>query len=216
MDFSSVDTQLVANLALMLLIGMGPKIALVPFLDMTKNLDAQKKKEVGTKMVMIATITALVLFGIGHFLMRLLHISGGAIGVAGGIILLILALQMFASPGKKHEEKEDVSLIDHHQIAIYPLAIPYLLNPVGIAVLIVASSKVENIMGVGIVVGLVLAVALLDLLVFRNMDKLSKRLTPTKLIISEVVFGILLAALAVELVVKGLGSLGVLDLPAHH
>ena len=36
MDFSSIDTELVAKLLLLLLIGLGPKIALVPFLDKTK------------------------------------------------------------------------------------------------------------------------------------------------------------------------------------
>ncbi|MEM7170406.1 MAG: MarC family protein [Pseudomonadota bacterium] len=215
MDFSEVNAELAVNLALLLLIGVGPKIALVPFLEKTKHLDAAQQRQVGTKMVVTAVITALILFACGALLMRLLHISGGAVSVAGGIVLLLLALKMTAGPVKEDESLSD-SPIDHHQLAIYPLAIPYLLNPVGIAVLIVASGRVESIMGAALVVGLVLAVGVLDLLVFRNADKLSKRMSPTTLVVSEIVFGILLTALAVELMVSGLGTLGIIEPVSHH
>jgi len=215
MDLSAVTPQMIVNLALLLLIGMGPKIALVPFLEKTKHLDAQQQREVGTKMVKTAVVTALVLFAAGALLMRLLHISSGAVSIAGGIVLLLLALKMVSGSGKEKEELAE-SPVDHHEMAVYPLAIPYLLNPVGIAVLIVVSGKVESILAGAVVVGLVLLVGALDWVVFRNIDKLSKRLNPTTLIISEIVFGILLMALAVELVVWGLGKFGIIELIAHH
>ena len=214
MELSPVTLATVTNLLLLLLIGMGPKIALVPFLEKTKHLDAERQREVGTRMVKTAVVTALILFASGALLMRLLHISGGAVSVAGGIVLLILALKMASGMDDKKEEASD-SPIDHHQMAIYPLAIPYLLNPVGIAVLIIASSRVESVLAVIVVVALVLLVGAFDWLVFRNIDKLSKRLNPTSLIISEVVFGILLTALAVELVVRGLVGLGILEAAVH-
>jgi multiple antibiotic resistance protein len=210
MDFSVVNIELVVNLSLFLLIGMGPKIALVPFLEKTKHLDAQRQREVGVRMVKVAVFTALILFVVGALLMRLLHLSSGAVSIAGGIVLLILALKMVTSPGKGSEAPTD-SPVDHHEMAIYPLAIPYLLNPAGIAVLIIASSKVESLFGAAIVVGLILLVGILDLLVFRNMDKISRRLNPTTLIISEVVFGVLLTALAIELMVFGLAGFGIIQ-----
>ena len=118
-------------------------------------------------MVRTAVITALILFACGALLMRLLHISGGAVSVAGGIVLLILALRMALGVDEKKEEEASDSPIDHHQMAIYPLAIPYLLNPVGIAVLIVASSRVESVLAGAVVVGLVLLIGAFDWLVFR-------------------------------------------------
>jgi small neutral amino acid transporter SnatA (MarC family) len=54
-----------------------------------------------------------------------------------------------------------------------------------------------------------------DYLIFANIDKLSKRLNPVGLIISEVVFGILLTAVAVQLIVYGLGALGIIA-ASHH
>jgi small neutral amino acid transporter SnatA (MarC family) len=54
-----------------------------------------------------------------------------------GIILAILAINMVAGPGKKVVEEIGVQE-DPERIAVYPLAIPYLLNPVGITILIIA------------------------------------------------------------------------------
>ena len=210
MDFSVIDTALVAKLLLLLLIGMGPKIALVPFLEKTKNFDAETQRAVGRRMVMTAVVTALVLFVFGALLMRLLHITGGAVAVAGGIILAILAIEMVAGPGKKVVEEIGVEE-DPEQIAVYPLAIPYLLNPVGITILIIASGEVVSIASAALVLGLVLLVGAFDYLIFANIDKLAKRLNPTSLVISEVVFGILLTAVAVQLAVSGLSSLGIIS-----
>ena len=215
MDFSVIDAALVAKLLLLLLIGMGPKIALVPFLEKTKNFDAETQRAVGRRMVMTAVVTALVLFVFGALLMRLLHITGGAVAVAGGIILAILAIEMVAGPGKKVVEEVGVDE-DPERIAVYPLAIPYLLNPVGITILIIASDEVVSLASVGLVLGLVLLVGAFDYLIFANIDKLAKRLNPTSLVISEVVFGILLTAVAVQLTVSGLVRLGIIAPGSTH
>ena len=210
MDFSVIDAALVTKLLLLLLIGMGPKIALVPFLEKTKHLDAETQRAIGRQMVVTAVVTALVLFAFGALLMRLLHITGGAVAVAGGIILAILAIGMVHGPGKKIVEEVE-ALEDPKRIAVYPLAVPYLLNPVGMTVLIIASSEVVSLASIGLVVGLVLLVGAFDYWIFANIDKLSKRLNPTGLVISEVVFGILLTAVAVQLAVSGLGMLGIIE-----
>ena len=209
MDFSIISFGLVTKLLLLLLIGMGPKIALVPFLEKTKNFDAETQRAIGRHMVMVAVVTALILFASGALLMRLLHITGGAVAVAGGIILAILAIDMVHGPGKKIVEEVD-ALEDPKRIAIYPLAVPYLLNPVGITVLIIASAEVVSVASAGLVLGLLLLVGAFDYVLFANIDKVAKRLNPTSLIISEVVFGILLAAVAVQLVVSGLGMFGII------
>jgi multiple antibiotic resistance protein len=215
MDFSVINLELVAKLVLLLLIGMGPKIALVPFLEKTKNFDAETQRAVGRRMVFMALVTALVLFAFGGLLMRLLHISGGAVAVAGGIILAILAIGMVTGHSE-HVVEESLVKEDPAKIAIYPLAIPYLLNPVGMTILIIASDEVASVASVGLVLGIVLLIAAFDYLIFANIDKLAKRLNPTSLTISEVVFGILLTAVAVQLTVAGLNSLGIISSPPAH
>ncbi len=215
MDFAVIDVALVAKLLLLLLIGMGPKIALVPFLEKTQKFDAETKVKIGRQMVLTAVVTALILFATGALLMRLLHITGGAVAVAGGIILALLAIKMASGPTEAHHE--DLGLpVDPEKVAVFPLAVPYLLNPVGITVLIIASGEVVSVASAVLVVVLVLIVGAFDYLVFTNIDALAKRMKPASLVISEVVFGILLTAVAVQLTVSGLGQLGIIATTAAH
>jgi small neutral amino acid transporter SnatA (MarC family) len=216
MDLSVIDVGLVTKLLLLLLIGLGPKIALVPFLEMTQKFDAPTKARIGRQMVLTATVTALILLATGALLMRLLHISGGAVAIAGGIVLTLLALKMAAGPTEKHHGDDLEVLVDPEKIAVFPLAIPYLLNPVGITVLLIASDEIVSVASAALVVALVLVIAAFDYLVFTNTEVLAKRMRPASLIISEVVFGILLTAVAVTLVVNGLGQLGIISATAAH
>jgi multiple antibiotic resistance protein len=215
MDFDKIDVFLVFDLFILLLIGMGPKIALVPFLDLTSNMDADTKRKVAQRMVRTAVGTALILVLLGWFLMRLLHFSPGAANIAGGIVLLLLALHMLISPGKDHHD--DSSGRDALQMALYPLAVPYLLNPAGIAVLVIASgdaalSDTNTLILVAILIGLVLLMGVIDWLVFSNIDKLARHLDPSRLAVTEAVFGVLLAALAVQLMLDGLHDLGIVSM----
>ncbi|MBY5406154.1 MarC family protein [Rhizobium leguminosarum] len=215
MDFTVIDAALVGKLLLLLLVGLGPKIALVPFLEKTHAFDTETKARIGRQMVLVATVTALILFATGALLMRLLHITGGAVAVAGGIILALIAIKMASGPTEKPHEETGLP-VDPEKIAVFPLAVPYLLNPVGITVVIIASGEVVSIASAILVIGLILIVAALDYLVFTNIDALAKRMKPASLIVSEVVFGILLTAVAVQLVVSGLGGLGIITPTAAH
>lgn len=215
MNWNNIDFYLVFDLFILLLIGMGPKIALVPFIDLTKDMEGDMQRKVAQRMVQTGVTTALILAVLGWFLMRLLHFSAGAANIAGGIVLLLLALHMLVSPGKDdHHEK--ASGRDAMQMALYPLAVPYLLNPAGIAALVIASSEVDSILMGVILIGLVLLVGAIDWLVFRNMNKLSKYLDPSRLAVTEAVFGVLLAALAVQLMLDGLHVLGIISLISGH
>jgi small neutral amino acid transporter SnatA (MarC family) len=215
MNWDNIDFYLVFDLFILLLIGMGPKIALVPFIDLTKDMEGDMQRNVAQRMVQTGVTTALILAVLGWFLMRLLHFSAGAANIAGGIVLLLLALHMLVSPGKDdHHEK--ASGRDPMQMALYPLAVPYLLNPAGIAALVIASSEVDSILMGVILVALVLLVGAIDWLVFRNMNTISKYLDPSRLAVTEAVFGVLLAALAVQLMLDGLHDLGIISLLSGH
>lgn len=210
MNLSEIDFYQVFDMFMLLLIGMGPKIALVPFMDLTRDLEQEQQRKVAQQMVRTGVGTALLLVFLGWFLMRLLHFTPGAANIAGGIVLLLLALNMLVSPGKEehHERASGRSLME---LALYPLAVPYLLNPAGIAALVIASSEINSVVYLLILVGLVLIVGVLDWLMFTNMDKLAKHLDPSRLAVTEAIFGVLLAALAVQLMVDGLAELGIIS-----
>jgi multiple antibiotic resistance protein len=215
MSFGEIDIYQVFDMFMLLLIGMGPKIALVPFMDLTRGLDENTQRKVAQQMVRTGVGTALLLVFLGWFLMRLLHFTPGAANIAGGIVLLLLAINMLVSPGKEdHHEK--ASGRDLMKMALYPLAVPYLLNPAGIAALVIASNDINSLLYLVILVVLVLMVGVIDWLIFRNMDKLAKHLDPSRLAVTEAIFGVLLAALAVQLMVDGLAELGIISAALGH
>jgi multiple antibiotic resistance protein len=64
-------------------------------------------------------------------------------------------------------------------------------------------------------IGLVLLVGVINFAVFRNMYKLAKHLNPSRLSITEAIFGVMLAALAVQSMVDGLAELVIITAVAH-
>jgi multiple antibiotic resistance protein len=98
MELESLDAATVIDIFLLLLIGVGPKIALVPFLEATAAMPEATKRRVLRKMLITAAVVSVLLLILGGLLTRLLHFSPGALGVASGIILLIIAITMVLGP----------------------------------------------------------------------------------------------------------------------
>jgi small neutral amino acid transporter SnatA (MarC family) len=218
MELGEINWFEIFEIFMLLLIGIGPKIALVPFIDIAADLDKATQVAVANKAVRTAISWALILVALGWLLMKMLHFSTGAVLVAGGIVLLLLALHMLLSGS--HEEEEPI--LKHHEekdpmdLALYPLAVPYLLNPVGIAVLVIGSSQISSIIDAVVLIVLVLIVGLIDWFLFRNVETISKFMDPAKMGVTEAVFGVLLAALAVEMMVRGLAEMGVISAIIEH
>jgi len=215
MNIAGFELWQIIDITILLLIGMGPKIALVPFIDMTADLDSDTRKQVAKKMITTATTWALILVFLGAFLMKLLHFSEEALYIAGGIVFLLIALHMLVGAGGDDKKHDKVTRAKALEMAQYPLAIPYLLNPVGIVMLVIFSTSIDSVSKLALFVGLVLFMALLDWLVFSHLDGLMKHLDKSRLAVTEAIFGVLLSALAVELVLIGLSGLGVIEAVAH-
>jgi multiple antibiotic resistance protein len=212
-ELETLDAGFVIDTFLLLLIGIGPKIALVPFLDATSQMPASTKHTVVRKMLITAAVAAILLLVLGGLLTRLLHFSPGALGVASGIILLIIAANMVL--GHPAESEQSLSGRDPKQVAVYPLAVPYLLNPAGIVVLVTLSAEATSVAVVAVGVGVLIAVLAIDFVIFTLAVRISSKLDPSRMLVTEKVFGFLLAALGVQLALSGLSDVGVIHLTSH-
>ena len=219
-ELESLDAAFVIDTFLLLLIGIGPKIALVPFHEMTTGMTESTKRRVLRKMLTTAAVVAALLLILGGLLTRLLHFSPGALGVASGIILLILAATMvlgqgYGDGGSSGSGGRQVIGRDPMQVAVFPLAVPYLLNPAGIVVLVTLSAEASSLAVFGVAVGVLVVVLALDVVVFRWAAAVSSKLDASRMLVTEKVFGFLLAALGVQLVLNGLADVGVIHLTGH-
>ena len=214
-ELESLNAAFVIDTFLLLLIGIGPKIALVPFLETTKQMPEAVKRRVLRKMLTTAATVAVLLLILGGVLTKLLHFSPGALGVASGIILLIIAVTMILGPDDGNSDSRPAEDQDPMRIAVFPLAVPYLLNPAGIVVLVTASAEASAFSVTAVVVGVLIVILALDVVVFRWAVKVSNHLDPGRMLVTEKIFGFLLAALAVQLALNGLSDVGVIHLTSH-
>ena len=213
MDETSITAAGAIDTFLVLLIGIGPKLALVPYLDITASLDPATRRQVQSKMLVTAATVALALIVLGELLRVLLHFTVESLSIAGGVILLVLAVWMVV--GRSAEGGDQTAGKDPLQLAQYPLAVPYLLNPVGIVGLVTISADAESFPVLALAVGLLAVVLLIDVAVFRWAGQVSAKLDKNRMLVTEKVFGFLIAAIAVQLILDGLASAGVITLTAH-
>lgn len=204
------------DIFLTIFIGMGPVKALLVYIGVTQGASRDLQRKVAQKAVITATVVALLLLIAGVVFMLILHFSTSALTIAGGLILLILALSIVLSPAKKEEHDATPDEGALLSAAIYPLGIPLLLNPVGIVSLTVFSAETQNLLQVGVIALLVLLVAVLDFGIFMVSHRLDKYLTHERILVLEKLLGILLAALAVQMMLNGLAELGVITMGGGH
>jgi small neutral amino acid transporter SnatA (MarC family) len=213
MEQESITAAGAIDTFLVLLIGIGPKLALVPFLEITASLDPAAKGRVLRKMLVTAAVVAVALIVLGELLRTLLHFSVASLSIAGGVILLVLAVWMVL--GQPDSSGHRTAGKDPMQLAQFPLAVPYLLNPVGIVGLVTISAEAESLSVLAVAIGILVLVLLIDAVVFRWANKVSDKLDESRMLVTEKVFGFLIAAIAVQLVLDGLASAGVIAPAAH-
>jgi small neutral amino acid transporter SnatA (MarC family) len=195
-------------------IGMGPIKVLLVYLASTKDLDKATRRRVARRIVTVAGSVAVGLFVLGAAVQQILHFSIGALNIIGGLILLLLALKMVTGGGAKLSGSNEA--VDPMSMAVSPLAIPLTLNPVGVVSLVVASSQVKDMPSSIAVVVLIGIVMLINLGVLLASDKVAPYLSEATVQLLEVVLGIFLGALAVQLMVNGLAELGIVTLSGAH
>jgi multiple antibiotic resistance protein len=204
-----------AEIALVMFVGMGPIKVLVYYLGAIRHVSPALGRAVAVRAVASATIVALGLLVAGSILMRLLHFSTGALIVAGGIVLLAYGIQTVLDTTPIHEGDVPPTESLLMRMAIYPMGIPLILNPAGIAAAIIFSAETSAFGEFGdfaVLVGVVLAIAVLDIVVLWLARPIGARIPPEGIIVLEQVLGVLLAAVAVELILIGLGQLRIIDL----
>jgi multiple antibiotic resistance protein len=194
---------------------IGPIDTAVLLASLTPNLTRAERRSIAVKAVVIATIIILLFALVGQPVLSQLGVSLAALQTAGGIILFMIALEMTLArrPGpaaalsvKESMETEDKAEA-HAEIAVFPFATPLIAGPGAMtsAIVLAAGTKGDlRLLGAVIVAILaVMAVTLMLLLVAQEVHQLIG-ITARKVIVR--VFGVLLAALAVQSIFNGLAA----------
>lgn len=193
---------------------IGPIDSAVLVASLTPNMTRSERRALSIKAVSIATIIILLFALVGEPVLRQLGVSLAALQTAGGIILFILALDMTLSrrPSPSlltlRESAEAENKAEAHaELAVFPLATPLLAGPGAMtgAIVLAANTKGDPTLLAAVIAGIfaVMALTLALLLVAQEVHQ-AIGVTARKVIVR--VFGVLLAALAVQTIFNGLSS----------
>ena len=188
-----------------LLAVLDPFLAVPIFLSVTAGRDAASR----TRLVNAVTVTVfLVLAGaavFGEGLLRLIGASLPAFQVGGGLVLLLMALSMLnAEAGQiRQTEREAQELESGTRFGVVPLAVPLLAGPGAISTTIIAA-QAGGPAHIGAIIACIAIIAAIEWVILRLADPVGARLGTTGLNIATRLLGLLLAAIAIEMMAQGL------------
>ncbi|WP_347815405.1 MarC family protein [Hahella sp. CR1] len=187
--------------ALTLLIVVMDPLGNIPlFLSILERVDVKRRKKVLFRELLIALAILLVFLFCGQYLLKIFSLSKESVGIAGAIVLFIIALRMIF-PAKR-EWLED---LPDGEPFIVPLAIPFVAGPSALATLILISTREpERMMDWSIVVLLAWSVTAVTLM---SSTFLYRVLRKRGIIAIERLMGMLLIAVSVEMFLMGLQPL---------
>jgi multiple antibiotic resistance protein len=176
----------------------------LPFvISLSEGLEGKAR----TKLINVATATALVVglffLFVGQALLNIMGISVGAFAIAGGIVLLVLSVQYMAT-GRM------VEVVKEEMVAVVPIGTPLTVGPATVTTLLLLATQfpiyfvlVSFILNIGIVyLTFVLSNQIVRFLGSGGIKALSR------------VAALLLAAIAVNMVLRGLEMINILKLPS--
>jgi len=187
-----------------------PLSAVPFFLAMTREHTAEERRETALRAAVAAALVLSAFSLAGAWIFKLLGIGLPAFKVAGGVVLLLLALDMIRTQPSKTRitEGEVTAGADKEDIAIVPLAMPLLAGPGSIATAIVLMARARG----GPwwhalpVLGAIAVTCVAAYLILASATRTEKVLGPTGLAILERAAGLLLVAIAVQFMMDGLGE----------
>jgi multiple antibiotic resistance protein len=186
-------------------------LANVPmFLSITSSDSPAQRRRIAARAA-FATWVLLCFFAVaGGLVFKAFGISLGAFKVAGGIMLLLMSIDMMrAQPSPTRTTAEEQAEADARDaIAIFPLAIPMLAGPGAIATVMVLMSRAawSPVRTPAVFVAITITCVVAWLLM-RSAANAERWLPKTLLRAFERVMGLLLAAVAVEFIAGGVRDL---------
>ena len=214
-----MESQIV-QIVLAFLVLINPLSALPLFLELTHTCSRRERRRVAQMTAASVFVTIVIFTFSGNLLLKVLGISTGSFRVGGGILVFLIAMSMM-SKGDNHA-KPDLTTPDDGSgmpaekreirpvlgtIAVVPLAIPMIMGPGGISTVVIYASSVSSYTGLFLITAAGAVVSLISYLSLLAADRISGLLGDTGLAVLNRIMGILLAAVAVEIIVAGLRSL---------
>ena len=178
------------------------------FISLTEGAETKKKNQIAVKSVIIAFFITILFAYLGKYLLDAIGVSLDSLKIAGGIILMFIAIDILFEKRKIRREKKVEAALDEKnfdEIIVFPMAIPFIAGPSTLATIILLmgnySDSIESQM---IVIFALIAALIVSLFLMIGTNFSTKYIPPQILHATSRVFAFILAALATQFVIDGI------------
>jgi multiple antibiotic resistance protein len=187
----------VFSAALLLFLVIDPIGNIPVFLSILNNVPTERHRRVLYRELLVALATLTLFLFLGKYILTALQISPASLGAAGGIILFLIALRMIF-PGPKGGMVEEAD----GEPFIVPLAIPLIAGPAAMATLVLLMAR-DPASWLRWLAALLLAWGASSIILLLA-DQLARRLGKRTIVAIERLMGLLLTAVAVQMLIDGI------------
>ena len=202
------------------LLVMDPIGVIPQFLSITARYDAETRKRIVFKAVLIAGLVLLVFMLAGKLILEFFGIMPGAFYVSGGILFFMIAFGMINSrprmsrnvppqkPGIEADDSEDGTGVS---VSLFPLAIPLIAGPGLLTVIIMFVSHTDSwLYSVALLFPAIVLSLVVAFITLRSSALLLRFFGSMGIFVMEKIMGLILAGFAVQFIYDGLAALGVI------
>jgi multiple antibiotic resistance protein len=169
------------------------------FISLTAGRTSAARRRAALVAAGVAGGLVVVFALFGRLILDYLHVSVESLTIAGGLLLLLVALQMLRG--------DDLSEPGTANVALVPLATPLLAGPGAIAAVMVLTKRYEDAPGrLGVIAGIIAAVVIVAIGLLLA-DRIARVLRPSVIQLLTRVLGLLLSAIAVQLIVDAVKTI---------
>ena len=178
------------------------------FISLTEGAKIKKKNQIAIKSIIYAFFILILFAYLGKYLLDALGVTLDSLKIAGGIILMFIAIDILFEKRKRRREKKVEAALDdktYDEIIIFPIAIPFIAGPSTLATIILLMGNYAESINLQLVVILALIAALIvSLLLMIGTNFTTKYIPPQILHATSRVFAFILAALATQFIIDGI------------
>ncbi len=181
------------------------------FMALTRGRTKRERRAIALRACATAAVILILFAFLGENVLGFLGISMAAFRISGGILLLLLALDMlFERRTQRRKDQSEEGHDAHDDPSVFPLAIPIMAGPGSIATVILLSGQGDGLSGLALALTVMALVLLIAFILFNAASLLEHVLRETGIKVVTRLLGMLLSALAVQFILDGLRDFGLM------
>ena len=178
------------------------------FLSLTEEAKIKKRNQIAIKSIIIAFFIMITFAYAGRYLLDAIGVSLDSLKIAGGIILMILAIDILFEKRKTRREKRVEEALDEKSfddITVFPIAIPFIAGPAALTtiILLIGNYTINTEFQIPVILALIAALVV-SLILMIGANFIVKFLPKQILHATARVMAFILAALATQFIIDGI------------